>query len=223
MRGNVIVLRAPRLCIAENAMLRSGCLSIVSELSPQLLLSAYSQGIFPMADEDGDVSWYDPDPRTILPLDESFRVSRSLRRVIQQNRFEIRFDTRFSDVMRACAAPGKGREHTWISDEFVEVYSQLNRLGFAHSVETWLDGQLVGGLYGVHIGGLFAGESMFSRVTEASKVALVHLTNHLRQRGFVLHDVQFMTPHLKRFGAKEITREYYQRRLMKALKVKAKF
>jgi len=176
-----------------------------------------------MADEDGDVSWYDPDPRTILPLDESFRVSRSLRRVIQQNRFEIRFDTRFSDVMRACAAPGKGREHTWISDEFVEVYSQLNRLGFAHSVETWLDGQLVGGLYGVHIGGLFAGESMFSRVTEASKVALVHLTNHLRQRGFVLHDVQFMTPHLKRFGAKEITREYYQRRLMKALKVKAKF
>jgi len=176
-----------------------------------------------MADDDGGVSWYDPDPRAILPLDESFRVSRSLRRVLRENRFEIRFDTRFSDVMRACAAPGKGREHTWISDEFVEAYSQLNRLGFAHSVETWLDGKLVGGLYGVHIGGLFAGESMFSRVEEASKVALMHLTYHLRERGFMLHDVQFMTPHLRRFGAKEITREHYQRRLAQAIKVNSKW
>ena len=176
-----------------------------------------------MADEDGDVSWYDPDPRTILPLDDSFHIARSLRHSLQQNRFEIRFDTRFSDVMRACAAPGKGRDHTWISEEFVEVYSQLNRLGFAHSVETWLGEKLVGGLYGVHIGGLFAGESMFSRVSEASKVALVHLTNHLRLRGFVLHDVQFMTPHLKRFGAVEITRENYQRRLVQALRVDSKW
>ena len=176
-----------------------------------------------MADEDGDVSWYDPDPRAILPLDESFRISRSLRRVMQRNRFEIRFDTCFSDVMRACAVPGKGREHTWISDEFVEVYSQLNRLGFAHSVETWLAGKLVGGLYGVHIGGLFAGESMFSRVTEASKVALAHLTNHLRARGFMLHDTQYMTPHLRRFGATEISREEYQRRLVKAIRVNSKW
>ena len=176
-----------------------------------------------MADEDGDVSWYDPDPRAILPLDESFRISRSLRRVMQQNRSEIRFDTCFSDVMRACAVPGKGREHTWISDEFVEVYSQLNRLGSAHSVETWLAGKLVGGLYGVHIGGLFAGESMFSRVTEASKVALAHLTNHLRARGFMLHDTQYMTPHLRRFGATEISREEYQRRLVKAIRVNSKW
>lgn len=176
-----------------------------------------------MADEEGDVSWYAPDPRAILPLDDSFRVSRSLRRVMQQNRFEIRFDTCFSEVMRACAVPGRGREHTWISDEFVQVYSQLNRLGFAHSVETWLDGKLVGGLYGVHIGGLFAGESMFSRVTDASKVALAHLTNHLRQRGFVLHDTQYMTPHLRRFGAFEISREEYQRRLAKALQIRTAF
>lgn len=176
-----------------------------------------------MADGYGDVSWYDPDPRTILPLDESFRVSRSLHRVLQRNRFEIRFDTCFSDVMRACAAPGKGREHTWISDEFVEVYSQLNRLGFAHSVEVWLDGKLVGGLYGVHIGGLFAGESMFSKVKDASKVALAHLTNHLRQCGFVLHDTQYMTPHLRRFGAFEISREEYQQRLAKAIRVNSKW
>jgi leucyl/phenylalanyl-tRNA--protein transferase len=176
-----------------------------------------------MADEDGDVGWYDPDPRAILPLDGSFHISRSLRRVIREERFEIRFDTCFSDVMRACAAPGKGREHTWISEEFVEAYSQLNRLGFAHSVEVWSDGKLVGGLYGVHLGGLFAGESMFSKVGEASKVALVHLTNHLRRRGFVLHDVQFMTPHLRRFGALEISREDYQGRLAKALHVRAAF
>jgi len=221
--GERMTRRAPRLRIAENAMLRSGCLPIVSDLSPQLLLSAYSQGIFPMADEYGDVSWYDPDPRAILPLDESFRISRSLRRVIQQSRFEIRVDTCFSEVMRACAAPGKGRDHTWISDEFVEVYSQLNRLGFAHSVEVWLDEKLVGGLYGVHIGGLFAGESMFSRVTEASKVALAHLTDHLRQRGFVLHDTQYMTPHLKRFGAMEIPREDYKERLAKAIRVNSKW
>jgi leucyl/phenylalanyl-tRNA--protein transferase len=176
-----------------------------------------------MADEKGDVSWYDPDPRTILPLDESFHVSRSLRRVMRQNRFEIRLDSCFSEVMIACAAPGKGREHTWISDEFVNVYSQLHRLGFAHCVEVWRDEKLVGGLYGVSLGGLFAGESMFSREMNASQVALVSLTNHLRSRGFVLHDVQFMTPHLKRFGALEIKRVEYQERLAKAIKVNSKW
>ncbi len=192
-------------------------------LSPTLLLIAYSQGIFPMANRAGGIDWFDPDPRAILPLDDSFHISRSLARTLRRNPFEIRVDTAFRQVMLACAQPAPGREATWIGDEFIEAYSQLHQLGFAHSVEAWLDGKLVGGLYGVSLGGLFAGESMFSRAKDASKVALAHLTNRLRTGGFTLHDVQMMTPHLRRFGAILIPREEYKARLAEALRMNATF
>ena len=193
----------------------------MTTLTPQLLLSAYSQGIFPMAHEDG-IYWYDPDPRAILPLD-GLHVSRSLARTIKQGQFEIRVDSAFTAVMRACAAPAPGREETWISDEIITAYTNLHNLSFAHSVEAWFEGKLVGGLYGVAVRGLFAGESMFSRQTDASKVALVHLVNRLRERGFLLLDVQFMTAHLLRLGAVEISQAAYKRRLAQAMQVKASF
>jgi leucyl/phenylalanyl-tRNA--protein transferase len=169
-----------------------------------------------------DIYWYDPDPRAILPLD-SFHAPRSLMRRIRQGGFEVRFDTAFREVMTACAQPGPGREKTWISREFIDAYTALHRHGFAHSVETWLDGQLAGGLYGVSLGGLFAGESMFSRVADSSKIALVYLVDRLRQGGFVLLDTQFVTPHLKRFGAIEISRREYKIRLADALTIEAEF
>jgi leucyl/phenylalanyl-tRNA--protein transferase len=192
------------------------------ELTPHILLNAYSQGIFPMADEDGSIYWYDPEPRAILPLD-SFHVPRSLARRIRQGGFEIRVGTAFREVITACAEPTSGREETWISPQFIEAYTELHELGFAHSVETWIDDKLAGGLYGVTLGGLFAGESMFSRATDGSKIALVHLIERLRQGGFCLLDIQFMTPHLKRFGAIEILREEYKLRLAHALTVEARF
>ncbi len=194
-------------------------------LSPHLLINAYSQGIFPMADDDGSIYWYDPDPRAILPLDR-FHVPRSLARRIRRGGFEVRFDTAFTRVMQACAEPIPGRperEKTWISPEFIDVYSELHHLGFAHSVETWIEGQLAGGLYGVSLRGLFAGESMFSRATDSSKIALVYLIERLRQGGFCLLDIQFMTPHLKQFGAVEILRADYRARLARALTVEASF
>jgi leucyl/phenylalanyl-tRNA--protein transferase len=190
-------------------------------LSPQLLLSAYCKGIFPMAHEDG-IYWYDPDPRAIIPLD-GFHVPRRLARVVRSGQFEVRVDTAFTAVMQACAAPGDGRETTWISPEFVAVYTDLHRHGFAHSVECWQDGRLVGGLYGVSVQGLFAGESMFSLVPNASKVALVHLVDRLQRGGFRLLDTQFMTEHLRQFGTIEITATAYKRRLAQALLVTAKF
>ncbi len=191
------------------------------ELTPRLLLSAYTQGIFPMAHDDG-IYWYQPDPRAILPLD-SFHVSRSLQRTLQKNPFRISTDTAFEAVMRFCAAPGPQREETWISEELIVAYSRLHQLGFAHSVECWQQGRLVGGLYGVAIGGFFAGESMFSRQRDASKVALVYLVQRLRQRGFQLLDVQFMTRHLQRFGAIAVPNDAYQQRLQEALNVNTNF
>ncbi len=186
------------------------------QLTPNILLNAYCQGIFPMAEDDGTVLWYDPDPRAIIPLD-GFRVSRSLRRRIKRGGFEVRFNSAFRQVMEACAAPGPGREETWISEELIDLYSKIHDLGYAHSVEIWIDNSLVGGLYGVAIGRFFAGESMFSRVTDASKIALVALVERLRETDARLLDIQFLTDHLKRFGAVEIAREEYQRRLATAL------
>lgn len=191
------------------------------ELTPRLLLSAYTQGVFPMAQEDG-IYWYQPDPRAILPLD-AFHTPRSLQRLLKQTPFRIATDTAFEAVMRFCAAPAPGREDTWISEELVVAYTRLHRLGYAHSVETWQNGRLVGGLYGVAIGGFFAGESMFSRQRDASKVALVFLAQRLRSQGFQLLDVQFMTPHLRRFGAIEIPDSDYQQRLQAALRLQTKF
>lgn len=193
------------------------------KLSPDLLLSAYCQGVFPMADEDGTIYWYDPDPRAILPLNDRFHVSRSLQRTVQQAPYELRVNTAFGEVIRACAAPAPGRETTWISPEIIAAYEALHRLGFAVSVESWQDGAPVGGLYGVAINGFFAGESMFSRARDASKVALVHLVERLRRNGFHLLDVQFMTDHLRRFGAVEIPRAVYKARLARALQAPAHF
>jgi leucyl/phenylalanyl-tRNA--protein transferase len=191
------------------------------QLSPELLLEGYCRGIFPMSGEDGIVRWYDPEPRAIIPI-ETFHVPHRLGRTARSGRFTIRSDTSFAEVMRACAEPAPGRETTWISDDFVEAYTGLHELGFAHCVEAWRDGQLVGGLYGVAIRGLFAGESMFSRERDASKVALVHLIERLRRGGYALLDTQFIVgDHMLQFGTIEISRIEYRRRLAQALQVAA--
>lgn len=185
-------------------------------LDPEQLLYAYAQGVFPMAHEDGQIFWYDPDPRAIIPLDR-FHVPSRLARTVRQAPFDIHIDTAFRRVMELCAAPAPGREETWISDEFIEVYGELHELGLAHSVEAWQDGELVGGLYGVTLNSLFAGESMFSLERDASKVTLVHLVRRLRRRNYLLLDIQFQTEHLAQFGAMEIPRERYHRLLREAL------
>jgi leucyl/phenylalanyl-tRNA--protein transferase len=190
-------------------------------LTPELLLSAYAQGMFPMAHEDGRIYWHAPDPRAILPLDR-LHTSRSLRRHIRRGLYEVRFNTAFAEVILACSA-APGREHTWISEEIIEAYIWLHELGFAHSVETWLADELIGGLYGVALRGLFAGESMFSRRPDASKVALYHLVNRLKERGFVLLDVQYQTEHLERLGGIEVPGWYYRELLRDALAVEARF
>ena len=169
-----------------------------------------------MAHEDGRIYWYDPDPRAIIPLDR-FHVSRSLRRTIRQQIFDIRIDSAFTAVMEACAAPAPGREDTWISEEIIQAYTRLHKLGFAHSVEAWRGSELMGGLYGVAIGGFFAGESMFSHERDSSKVALAFLVAHLNKRGFQLLDTQFMTEHLRSLGAIEIPAPVYKMRLGQAL------
>jgi leucyl/phenylalanyl-tRNA--protein transferase len=183
-------------------------------LTPEGVLLAYSHGIFPMAGErSGEILWFRPDPRAIIPLD-GFHVSRSLARTIKRATFEIRVDTDFEGVMRGCADRPEG---TWISERFVEVYGALHRAGQAHSVEAWRDGRLVGGAYGLALGGAFMAESMFHRETDASKVALTALCSRLRERGFTLLDVQYVTPHLESLGAVEITRREYEQRLERAL------
>lgn len=191
-------------------------------LTPELLLTAYAQGVFPMAHEDGRIYWYSPDPRAILPLDH-LHTSRSLLRMIRAGRYEVRFNSAFTEVIVACAAAGPGREQTWISDEIVEAYIWLHELGFAHSVETWQEDSLVGGLYGISLRGFFAGESMFSRRPDASKVALYYLVRRLRERGFLLLDVQFQTPHLASLGAIEIPQWQYRELLKEAMAVDARF
>lgn len=191
-------------------------------LTPEILVHAYRSGIFPMADpNDADrLYWFAPDPRAVLPLD-AFHVSRSLARSVRREVFEVRVDTAFEAVMRACAAPRDDDPRTWISEEIIEAYTALHRKGLGHSVECWAEGELVGGLYGVALGGAFFGESMFHRVRDASKVALVHLVRRLRAGGYRLLDVQFQTPHLERFGVVEISRATYERRLARALRVPA--
>ncbi len=188
-------------------------------LDPGFILLAYSHGYFPMADsKDGPLRWYSPDPRAIIPLD-NFRVTRSLRRLVTRSAFDVRMNTAFEDVIRACAE----REETWISEEITEVYTQLHSKGDAHSVECWSGGVLAGGLYGVAIGGAFFGESMFSRVPNASKVALVHLVNHLRSRSFIILDSQFINEHIARFGAVEIRKAEYLRMLQQAISARTSF
>ncbi|MEZ4617272.1 MAG: leucyl/phenylalanyl-tRNA--protein transferase [Caldilineaceae bacterium] len=192
------------------------------EITPDLLLYAYSQGIFPMGnEEDDEIYWYDPNPRAIIPLD-TFHIPRSLARRIRKGGFEVRVDTAFREVITACAEP-RADDGLWITPAIIDMYCELQRLGYAHRVETWIGGELVGGLYGVALGGLFAGESMFSRAPDSSKIALVHLVQRLVSGGFVLLDTQFMTEHLRRFGTLEIPRDEYQRRLQIALEIPADF
>ena len=188
-------------------------------IDSQLLVRAYRQGIFPMALEDGEIGWFSPDPRGVLPLD-TFHVPARLARVVRQQRFDIRIDTAFERVMRAC---GERPDGTWISDAILESYLALHRLGIAHSIETWQNGDLVGGLYGVHLGGAFYGESMFHRATDASKVALVALVDRLRRRGFALLDIQWVTTHLAQFGAIEVPRRTYLAMLRRALALECRF
>jgi len=183
-------------------------------IDPAVLVRAYREGIFPMALEDGEIGWFSPNPRGIIPL-EQFRVPGRLARVLRQGKFEVAIDRSFEAVMRACAdRPGDG---TWISEEIIESYVTLHRIGLAHSVEAWLGGQLAGGLYGVHLGGAFFGESMFHRVTDASKVALAMLVDRMRRQGFELLDVQWVTPHLAQFGAVAVSRRTYLASLASAL------
>jgi leucyl/phenylalanyl-tRNA---protein transferase len=196
----------------------------VIRLTPDLLLAAYAAGVFPMAEsaDDPELFWVDPHRRGILPLD-AFHVPRRLRRVLRQGCFEIHCDTAFEDVIRGCAEATEKRPNTWINDEIVRLYVSLAARGAAHSVESWQNGMLVGGLYGVSLGAAFFGESMFSRVTDASKVALVHLVARLRLGGYLLLDTQFLTPHLARFGGIEIPRANYRRLLADALAYRASF
>jgi leucyl/phenylalanyl-tRNA--protein transferase len=193
-------------------------------LTPDLLLQAYAVGIFPMAEsaEEDELFWVDPDQRGILPLDR-FHAPRRLRKTLRQQSFEVRCDSAFEAVIRGCAEPTSERPKTWINEEIIRLYQALHRRGAAHSVEAWRGGELVGGLYGVSLGAAFFGESMFSRVADASKVALCHLVARLRAGGYRLLDTQFVTEHLQQFGAVEIPRAEYRRRLSGALKERAYF
>ncbi len=195
------------------------------EVTPELVLRAYAAGVFPMAESRGSnrLYWLDPALRGVLPLDAGFHLSRRLRRTALSPRFTVTTDRDFAGVIRGCAAPAPGRTDTWINEEIECLFTELHRRGYAHSIETWAEGRLVGGLYGVALGGAFFGESMFSRVTDASKVALVNLVARLRLGGFVLCDTQFLTSHLARFGAVEIPKADYRTRLAAALALPAQW
>lgn len=198
--------------------------NIVLEITPEVLLKAYACGIFPMAEsaEDPGLYWIEPERRGIIPLD-GFHVPRRLARLVRQDRFTVTVDADFAAVMAGCAAPAPGRQRTWINGRIRQLYQSLHEMGCAHSVEARLDGRLVGGLYGVRLNGAFFGESMFSRVRDASKVALVHLVARLRLGGFELLDAQFITDHLSQFGATEISRRQYQVLLDRATQCHARF
>ncbi|HVP18918.1 MAG TPA: leucyl/phenylalanyl-tRNA--protein transferase [Spirochaetia bacterium] len=197
-----------------------GFLAVGGDLSPGTLLLAYGNGIFPWTTHP--VTWWSPNPRAVMPL-EGVHVSRSLRKVLGRGTCRVSFDRAFRRVMERCAAPRPGREETWISPQFIAAYTKLHEIGHAHSVEVWSGDELAGGLYGVSIGGFFAGESMFSDRRDASKVALVAMAGKLSRSGFILFDVQLMTPHLRSMGAVEIPREEYLRRLAAATQREALF
>lgn len=197
-----------------------GLVAMGGDLTVPRLVLAYSRGIFPWTDKP--ITWWSPDPRAIFEL-ATFRPPRSVARLIRRGVFEITRDRDFEGVIRGCAEPAPGREQTWITPEFVRAYTRLHRAGYAHSLECWQEGRLVGGIYGVAIGGFFAGESMFHRVSNASKVALCQLIEHLRARGFVLFDTQVLTPVTRRLGAVEIPRAEYLRRLAAALRMPCTF
>lgn len=188
------------------------------DFTPQLVLRAYASGIFPMGEEQGPIRWYSPDPRCVIDLFD-FHIPKRLARTYRQGAFDLRVNTAWEAVLEGCAA----RDSTWITDDIFRVYTQLHRMGFAHSVEAFKDDQLVGGLYGVSLGGAFMGESMFHEATNASKVCLVYLVERLKERGFIVLDSQFLTSHLSIFGARTISRDEYLALLRKALTIDAKF
>ena len=196
----------------------------MTTITPKILLQAYAVGIFPMAEtaEDNALYWVEPEERGIIPL-RGLRISHSLQKQVRRQTFEIRIDSAFSDVIEACAAKTKTRKLTWINTRIRTLYTQLHKIGHCHSVECWRDGKLVGGLYGVKIGAAFFGESMFSRETDASKVALVHLVARLNAGGFQLLDAQFMNPHLKTLGAIVISKADYKELLPSAIVAPADF
>jgi leucyl/phenylalanyl-tRNA--protein transferase len=202
-------------------MSRAAAHGFSSVLTPETLIAAYASGIFPMAvNKRGDIRWFSPDPRALIPLDERFHISHGLKRALKTNPFEVTVDQDFEAVIRACST---SHGETWISKGIIRSYCELHQLGFAHSIETRLDGKLVGGLYGVHLRGAFFGESMFHRATDASKLALVALVERLRSCGFVLLDTQWTTPHLLQFGTFEIPRTDYLQLLGEALQHDCQF
>ncbi len=190
----------------------NGLLAAGADLEVERLLDAYRRGIFPWFGEGEPILWWSPDPRMVL-LPDALKVSRSLDKTLRNRSFEVRFDTAFRDVMRACAEPRDGQAGTWITAGMIDAYCDLHEAGWAHSVETWIDGELTGGLYGVAIGRMFYGESMFTRARDASKIALVHLVRTLQRRHFGLVDCQMATPHLASLGAREIPRSEFARRV----------
>ena len=197
----------------ENALSEpNGLLAAGGDLSPQRLLEAYSKGIFPWFNEGEPILWWSPDPRMVLFPNE-LKISRSLRRTLRKDHYQIRMDSSFSQVMHACASPRKGQTGTWIHPEMIAAYTTLHEMGLAHCVETWMDGELVGGLYGVVLGKVFFGESMFSRVPDASKIAFIHLVKQLQCREFGLIDCQVKTGHLASLGAREISRKEFSQKL----------
>ena len=193
-------------------------------LTPEMLLQGYAMGIFPMAEgrDLSELHWYDPKMRGVLPL-ETFHIPRSLAKTLRHGSFEIRVDTSFTQVIELCAEFSEDRKKTWINATIIDLFTQLHDWGYAHSVESWRDGRLVGGLYGLALGQAFFGESMFSRATDASKVALVDLVARLKAGGFVLLDTQFVTEHLSRFGGIEIPKRDYLKRLKAAIRQPARF
>lgn len=194
----------------------NGLLAVGGDLSPARLLDAYRHGIFPWFNEEDPILWWSPDPRMVL-FPQEFKITRSLRKTLSKRNFEVRTDSAFEEVMRACAAPRNGQPGTWIHEEMIASYTALHRRGYAHSVETWMKGELAGGLYGIAIGRIFYGESMFSRRTDASKIALAHLCAQLSRWNFGMIDCQMNTPHLASLGAREIPRAEFVRRLQELI------
>ncbi len=188
-----------------------------NSLSTDQLIYAYASGVFPMADaETGEINWYRPNPRAIIPID-TYQPGRTLKPILNKGLFEIRIDQQFRRVMEMCAEPRPYEPETWISSEIIDVYTELHQMGFAHSVEAYLEGELVGGLYGVHLGAAFFGESMFTKASNSSKVCFHYLISILRQNDFELLDSQFMNDNVQRYGAIEISRSIYEKRLAKAI------
>lgn len=195
----------------------NGLLAAGGDLTPERLLNAYRHGIFPWCSAGDPILWWSPDPRMVL-FPEEFKVSHSLNKTLRRGKYEVRVDSQFEQIMRACASPRDEQNGTWIQEDMIEAYVRLHQMGHAHSIETWMENELVGGLYGVSIGRMFYGESMFSRKTDASKIALGHLTAQLKRWNFGMIDCQMNTPHLASLGAREIPREQFLNRLQELIR-----